>query len=571
MTLERRRFLTYFAGTGVASTLFPGALWAIAQQQQQNRITKEMIQQAEQLAGLEFTDEERTAMVDGVNGNLRNIEALRAVDLPNSVPPAIQFDPVVPGFRAPTVKRPVRYSAPGAVVAPKNLEEVAFWPVLKLAELVRSRQVSPVALTEMYVDRLKRHGARLEAVVTMTEERALSQARRAEQEIRAGRYRGRLHGIPWGAKDLLATKGIRTTWGSKPYENQMIDVDATVVQRLDAAGAILIGKLTLGALAQGDRWYGGMTRNPWRLEQGSSGSSAGPGAATAAGLVGFSIGTETQGSIVSPSTRNGVTGLRPTFGRVPRTGAMALVWSMDKIGPMCRTVEDCALVFAAIQGPDGQDLTIKNLPFNWDATRPLSSIRVGYFKSAFDQTENHPTKPFDDAALPVLEKLGIKPVPVDLSMSLPVRTLSLILNAESAAAFDALTRGKDDDLMLPAPESSTWPRSFRQARMIPAVEYIQATRVRTLIMRALHEVMKDVDVVITPSSGGNIIPLTNHTGHPCVVLPNGFTSENTPVSISFIGGLYKEAEALRIAKAYQDATGFHLKYPPEFVVRAVGS
>jgi Asp-tRNA(Asn)/Glu-tRNA(Gln) amidotransferase A subunit family amidase len=569
--LERRRFVTYFAGTGVASTLFPGALWAIAQQQQQNRITKEMIQQAEQLAGLEFTDEERTAMVNGVNSNLRNFEALRAVDLPNSVPPAIQFDPVVPGFKPATVKRPARYSPAGAVTAPRNLEEVAFWPVLRLAALIRTRQVSPVALTEMYIDRLKGHGARLLAVVTMTEERALAQARRAEQEIKAGRYRGHLHGIPWGAKDLLATKGIRTTWGSKPYENQMIDEDAAVVQRLDAAGAILIGKLTMGALAQGDRWFGGMTRNPWRTEQGSSGSSAGPGAATAAGLVGFSIGTETQGSIVSPSTRNGVTGLRPTFGRVPRTGAMALVWSMDKIGPMCRTVEDCAIVFAAIQGPDGQDLTIRDLPFNWDATRPLNTIRVGYFKRAFDQTENHPTQPFDDAALPVLEKLGIKPVPVDLTMSLPVQTLGLILSAESAAAFDALTRGKEDDLMLPEPESSTWPRSFRQARMIPAVEYIQATRVRTLVMRAVHDVMKDVDVVIAPSSLANIIALTNHTGHPCVVLPNGFTNENTPVSISFIGGLYREAEALRVAKAYQDATGFHLKHPPEFVVKGVGS
>ncbi len=566
MPLERRRFLTYFAGTGLTSTLFPGALWALAQQQQQNRITKEMIQQAEQMAGLEFTDEERQAMLNGVNDNLRNIELLRTVDLPNSVPPAIQFDPVVPGLKLSTVKRPTRFSAAGAVTAPKDLEQVAFWPVLKLAALVRSRQVSPVALTEMYIDRLKRHGPKLEAVVTMTDERALAQARKAEQEIKAGRYKGLLHGIPWGAKDLFATKGYRTTWGSKPYENQMIDADAAVVQRLDAAGAILVAKLTLGALAQGDRWYGGMTRNPWKLDQGSSGSSAGPGSTTAAGLVGFSIGTETQGSIVSPSTRNGVTGLRPTFGRVPRTGGMALTWSMDKIGPMCRSVEDCAIVFAAIQGPDGQDLTIKDLPFNWDATRPLNTIRVGYFKNAFDLTENHPTKPFDDAALAVLERLGIKPVAVNLSMTLPIQALGLILNAESAAAFDSLTRGKDDDLMLPDPERSTWPNSFRVARMIPAVDYIQATRVRTLVMRAVHEAMKDVDVVIAPSQTLRIVQLTNHTGHPCVVLPNGFNPDNTPVSISFIGGLYKEAETLRVAKAYQDATGFHLKYPPEFAV-----
>jgi Asp-tRNA(Asn)/Glu-tRNA(Gln) amidotransferase A subunit family amidase len=392
----------------------------------------------------------------------------------------------------------------------------------------------------------------------------LAQARQAESEIRAGRYRGLLHGIPWGAKDLLATKGIRTTWGSKPYENQVIDEDATVVKRLDEAGAILVAKLTLGALAQGDRWYGGMTRNPWNLQQGSSGSSAGPGATTAAGLVGFSIGTETQGSIVSPATRNGVTGLRPTFGRVPRTGAMALSWSMDKIGPMCRSVEDCAIVFAAIQGPDGYDLTIKDVPFNWDAARALNTIRVGYFKSAFDQTENRPNKAFDDAALPVLERLGIKAVPIDLSMTLPVGALRIILSAESAAAFDALTRSADDDLMLAEPERSTWPNSFRTARMIPAVEYIQANRVRTLVMQAVHQAMKDVDVVVTPSQGGNIIQLTNLTGHPCVVLPNGFTADNAPVSLSFIGGLYKEAETLRIAKAYQDATGFHLRYPNQF-------
>ena len=568
MPLDRRDFVSYFAGTGLATTLFPGALWAIAQQQQQQRITKEMLQQAEQLTGLEFTDEERQEMLNGVNTNLRNYEALRTVDLPNSVPPAIQFDPAVPGFKPPTIRRPARFTATGAVSVPKNLEEVAFWPVLKLAALVRTRQVSPVALTEMYIDRLKRHGPKLLAVVTMTEERALAQARVAEREIRAGRYKGLLHGIPWGAKDLLATRGIRTTWGAKPYENQMIDEDATVVQRLDSAGAILVAKLTLGALAQGDRWFGGMTRNPWSVEQGSSGSSAGPGSATAAGLVGFAIGTETQGSIVSPSTRNGVTGLRPTFGRVPRTGAMALSWSMDKIGPMCRTVEDCAIVFGAIHGPDGQDLTIKDLPFNWDATRPLNTIRVGYFKTAFDQTENHQDKAFDDAALPVLEKLGIKLVPVDLGTTLPVQTLGLILSAEAAAAFDVLTRGKDDDLMLPEPERSTWPRSFREARMIPAVEYIQATRVRTLLMRAVHEALKNVDVMVAPTSLGRIIQITNHTGHPCVVLPNGFRADNTPVSLSFIGGLYQEAETLRVAKAYQDATGFHLKYPPDFSVTA---
>ncbi|HSL71297.1 MAG TPA: amidase [Longimicrobiales bacterium] len=562
--LDRRFFLGCFAGSSLATTLFPGVLWAL-QQQQPGRITKEMLQQAEQLAGLQFTDAEREAMLRGLDNNLRSYEQLRTVSLSNSVPPAVQFDPLLPGMQLPTERRPIRFSS-ATVTAPRNLEEVAFWPVLKLAALVRSGAVSPVALTELYLDRLKRFGSRLEAVVTLTDDRARAQARQAEREIKAGQYRGVLHGIPWGAKDLLATRGYRTTWGASPYQSQMIDEDATVVKRLDAAGAILVAKLTLGALAQGDRWYGGMTRNPWNLEQGSSGSSAGPGATTAAGLVGFSIGTETQGSIVSPSTRNGVTGLRPTFGRVPRTGAMALSWSMDKIGPMCRTVEDCAAVFAAIQGPDGQDLTIKDLPFNWDATQSARTLRIGYFQKAFEQTENHPTRPFDDAALAVFRKLGINLIPVDLTMTLPVGALRIILNAESAAAFDELTRGLADDLMLKDPERSTWPNSFRTARSIPAVEYIQANRVRTLVMKAVHEAMKDIDVLVTPSFLGNIIQLTNLTGHPCVVLPNGFTEENTPVSLSFIGGLYREAETLLVAKLYQDNTAFHTKYPPEFAV-----
>jgi hypothetical protein len=333
-TVDRRAFVNYFTGIGLGTTLLPGALWAqLQQQQQQDRITKEMIKEAEALVGLEFTDAEREAMVRGLNNNARSYAQLRSVALKNAVPPAVQFDPVLPGMKLPAERKPLRFSKVARPQRPAKLEDVAFWPVMQLAELVRTRQVSPVELTDMYLDRLKAHGPKLEAVITLTEERAQAQARQADAEIRGGRYKGILHGIPWGAKDLLATKGIRTTWGAKPYENQLIDADATVVQRLDQAGAILVAKLTLGALAQGDRWYGGMTRNPWKLDQGSSGSSAGPGAATVAGLVGFSIGSETLGSIVSPATRNGTTGLRPTFGRIPRTGAMALSWSMDKLGP----------------------------------------------------------------------------------------------------------------------------------------------------------------------------------------------------------------------------------------------
>lgn len=555
--IDRRSFIAF---TAALTSLLPEAVRA---QQQEPRVTVDMIAQAERIAGLEFTPEEREEMVRGLDSNVRAWEALREVPLPNAVVPAVQFDPLLPGMTVPSGESVFRPTDPGPVRRPSNLEEVAFWPVTHLAVLIRTRQVTPSELTRMYLDRLKRHGPTLEAVVTLTEERALEQAARMDAEIAAGRYRGPLHGIPWGAKDLLATRGYRTTFGAKPYEDQVIDMDATVVRKLDEAGAILVAKLTLGALAQGDQWFGGMTRNPWKLDQGSSGSSAGPGAATAAGLVGFSIGTETLGSIVSPSTRNGVTGLRPTYGTVSRHGAMALSWSMDKIGPMCRSVEDCALVYEAIRGTDGFDLTVRDVPFVWDPSRDARRLRVGYYRSAFE--EDHSTKAFDDAALEVLRRIGFDLIPFETPADYPLNSLrSAILTAEAAAAFDELTRSNRDDLM----ERSSWPNTFRTARLVPAVEYINANRVRTLVMQAMHEAMQDVDVVVTPSYGGNILLLTNLTGHPTVVLPNGFTEENTPVSLSFVGRLYGEGDALLVAKAYQDATGFHTQYPPLFRVGA---
>ena len=560
---DRRAFMAYFTGAGLGTTLFPGVLWSRLQQQQ-DTITKEMIKDAEALAGLQFTDEERDAIVRGVNGNARAYAALRTIDLPNSVPPAVQFDPVLPNMVLPSVRKPSKFSKPHNVKRPKNIEEVSFWPVLQLAELVRSRQVSAVELTELSLARLKKHGPTLEAVITLTEDRAMQQARTADAEIKRGHYRGLLHGIPWGAKDLLAVKGYRTTWGAKPYENQIINEDATVVQRLDQAGAILVAKLTLGALANGDVWYGGQTHNPWKLDQGSSGSSAGPGAATSAGLVPFAIGSETLGSIVSPSTRNGVSGLRPTFGRVPRTGAMTLSWSMDKLGPLARSVEDLAAIFSAIIGPDHADPTVRfDLPFNWDAASDIRKLRIGYYKSAFDQTERHATKAFDDAVLDVFRsKLAIQPVAIETPSTLPMNVFNMILSAEAAAAFDVITRSGAVNTM----QNSPWPNSFRQARLIPAVEYINANRARTLLMRAMDDAMKNVDVFITPSYGGNVLQLTNLTGHPCVVVPAGFNPDGTPVSISFIGKLYGEAETLAVAKAYQDATGWHLKHPPQFAV-----
>ncbi len=559
--LTRRRFMAYFSTLGLSSTLFPGALWAKIQEEKKLRITKETIQCAEQIAGLRFTDAERELMVEGVNELLGNYEKLRTVHLENSVPPALQFNPIVPGMTFSRRRRPFKMSKVNIPDIPSRREELAFWPVVHLSRLIKSRKVSSVELTEMYLDRLKRYDPQLQCVVTLTEELAMQQARRADEELARGRYRGPLHGIPWGAKDLLATKGYRTTWGAMPYKDQVINEDATVVKRLEQAGAVLVAKLTLGALAWGDVWFGGKTKNPWNLKQGSSGSSAGPGAATAAGLVGFSIGSETWGSIISPSTRCGVTGLRPTFGRVSRYGAMALSWSMDKLGPMCRSVEDCAVVFNAIYGPDGKDLTVVDLPFNWDPHLDIRQLRIGYLKSEFERDrKDEEWKAHDQATLETLRQMGLKLIPIALP-DYPIEALSFILNAEAAAAFDELTRSNRDDLLVRQIKNA-WPNVFRQSRTIPAVEYIQANRVRTLVMRAMAEVMSQVDVYVAPSFGGHNLLLTNLTGHPAVVLPNGFRKDGTPTSITFIGKLYGEAELLAVAKAYQDATDFHLKHPP---------
>jgi Asp-tRNA(Asn)/Glu-tRNA(Gln) amidotransferase A subunit family amidase len=560
--VDRRDFLAYFSGIGLSGTLLPGVLWA--RLQEEPRLTADMLTDAERVAGLDFTDEERETMLRGLERNLEAYRALRSQPIANEVPPALHFDPVLPGMETPSVVRPFRPGRAPSVRRPENLEEVAFWPVTHLAELVRSRQVSSTELTEMYLARLERHGPTLECVVTLTEELAFEQARRADEELAMGRYRGPLHGIPWGAKDLLSVRDYPTTWGAKPFESQLIEEDATVVRRLEEAGAVLVAKLTLGALAMGDVWFGGRTRNPWDLEQGSSGSSAGSAAATVAGLVGFAIGSETLGSIVSPSTRCGATGLRPTFGRVSRAGAMALSWSMDKLGPLCRTVEDCALVLRAIHGADDLDPTARTVPFNWDAGRPLSDLRIGYFRSAFENEESR-NHEFDARALEALRGLGVDPVAVELPDEYPLGALRIILNAEAAAAFDDLTRSGRDDLLV-RQDPGAWPTSFRRARLIPAVEFIQANRVRTMVMGALARALEGIDVFITPSYGGDVLLMTNLTGHPVVVLPSGYDEESHPASISFVGRLWGEAEALRVAQAWQEATGHHRKHPPAFAV-----
>ncbi len=569
--LSRAHFLASCAGLGIADTAFATALWRVAKaqapaapQQQQPApkvVTRGMVAAAEKIAGLEFTDAERDLMLDNLNSALVAFTQLRGVSLPNHVAPAILFSPMLPGRTIPAAgKRPARAKA-SEVSRPASDADLAFLSVAELSGLIRRRKVTASELTQLYLIRLKRHDPKLLCVVNLTEERALRQAAAADAEIRAGRYRGPLHGIPWGAKDLLSVPGYPTTWGSPLFRNQMLDTTATVVERLDAAGAILVAKLTLGEFAQGDVWFGGITKNPWKTDQGSSGSSAGPGSATAAGLVGFSIGTETLGSIVSPSTRNGVSGLRPTFGRVSRYGAMALSWSMDKIGPMCRSVTDCALVFDAIHGPDGLDGTVHAAPFHWDPARTLSGIRVGYFKAAFDQ--DRPQKVLDQAALDALLALGVSPVVVDMPADFPTAALRIILTAEAGAAFDEITRDNRDDQMVQQ-VASAWPNTFRAARFIPAVEYINANRARTLLMERMERVFEQVDVFITPTSGRNVLLATNLTGHPCVAVPSGFNADGTPVSISFIGKLWGEAELCCVAAAWQEATGWHRRHPDGF-------
>ena len=532
-----------------------------AQQEKEPAIKKENIEAAEKVIGLEFSDAERDSMLDDLNDNLESYQKLRELDIKNSVPPVLLFNPVPVGMKFEKGESQLKLSPPENKAIPQNFEELAFYSVRDLAELIRARKVTSTQLTKMYLERLKRYDPQLHCVITLTEDLALKQAKKADEEIAAGKYRGPLHGIPYGAKDLLAVKGYKTTWGAMPYKDQYIDQNATVIKKLEEAGAILVAKLTLGALAWGDVWFGGMTRNPWNLEQGSSGSSAGSASAVSAGLVAFAIGTETWGSIVSPSTRCGDTGLRPTFGRVSRTGAMALSWSMDKIGPICRTVEDCAIVFNAIRGSDGVDQTVVDLPFNYQSKIDFTKLRVGYLKSEFEKDSTNAET--NEATLDKLKSMGINLIPIELP-DLPIYSMGFILSAEAAAAFDELTLSGRDSLLVRQIKNA-WPNVFRASRFVPAVEYIQANRARYQLIQEMAKMLENIDVYVSPSFGPNLL-LTNLSGHPCVVLPNGFDEEGSPTSISFMGKLYDEGTLLAFAKAYQDATDFHKKHPPLFSV-----
>ncbi|MBX9584297.1 MAG: amidase [Gemmataceae bacterium] len=547
---SRRELFAAAAAVGIGTPTFHRAVAAEVAADPVDKVTPEMVRAAEWVAGVELTDDQRKQVAAEMTQAVRNRAALHKVELPNSVPPAIHFrvdaDPPPPPGRPignPWWSPP--YVGPAAA-RPEKDEDLAFLPLTHLAALLGAKKVTSTELTKLYRARLGEYDPALKCVVTLTEDLALKQAEEADQEIAAGKYRGPLHGIPWGAKDLIGYPGYKTTWGAGQYKEQTLDTKATVAERLDAAGAVLVAKTTLGALAMGDQWFGGMTRNPWNVKQGSSGSSAGSASAVAAGLVGFAIGSETYGSIVSPCTRCGVTGLRPTFGRVSRAGCMALSWSMDKIGPIARSVEDCALVFRAIHGADGRDPTAATRPFPWPYPGSVPGLRVGYVEGPKDD---------DRAELQTLKDLGFKLVPIKLPKTPPADPLLMILMAEAAAAFDGLARAGVTDGI------GAWGRTFRAYRFVSAVDYLRAQRVRTLLMREMAKVMEDVDVYV----GGNDLLVTNLTGHPSVVLPNGLrkgrNDTETPTAITFTGRLWGEGELLAVAKAYQEKTGHHLKRP----------
>jgi Asp-tRNA(Asn)/Glu-tRNA(Gln) amidotransferase A subunit family amidase len=565
----RRRFLKAVPVAMAAGLATPALARQQTRQTPAGPITKPMLKDAEALDGMHYTDAEEEMALRNVNDNLESYEALRQIDVPAETEPAVVFHPYLPGKRptgASTRNAKLKVSRP-AVHPGASLESLAFAPVVALAPLVESKQVSSTDLTKMYLARLKKYGPPMNCVITLTEELALQQAAEADREIRAGKYRGPLHGIPWGGKDLLATKGIRTTWGAKPYEHQMIDHDATVVERLRDAGAVLVAKLSMGALAQGDVWFGGKTRNPWDIEKGSSGSSAGPGAATGGGLVGFAIGTETLGSIMSPSSTCGVTGLRPTYGRVSRHGAMALSWTMDKLGPMARSVEDCALVLNAIYGSDGHDESVVDAPFQWNPDLPLSSLRIGYVKSEFEQTpENLPAERRADfeqqqalqkAALDDFRRAGATLEPIELP-DFPARSLGFCLDAEAGAAFDELTRSHGVDQMVQQGPRA-WPNTFRSSRFIPAVEYLRGQRARRVLMEKMDALMSRYDVFISPTRSASLT-ITNFTGHPALALKCGFVG-GMPQAIMLTGRLYGEATLLRVGLAYEQATKWHTMNP----------
>jgi len=602
----RRRFMTHFASIGLGTTLAPGIIWARMQDAQTQRLTVEMVTDALKLSGIETTEADRQALVQSANQNLARFEEVRKIHIPNDVSPPFHFSSIVPGIQVNKTKLPFRLSTPPALKRPANLEDAAFWPVRHLAELIRTRQVTSVELTEMYLTRLHRYNTKLNNVVTFLDDVAHAQAKQADAEIAAGKYKGPLHGIPWGAKAIISVKGYKTTWGSPAFKEQMFDYDASVVEMLREAGAVLLAKLTTGELASGDQWFGGRTNSPWDPTQGSSGSSAGPSSATAAGCVGFGIGTETSGSILSPSARCGLAGLRPTFGRISRYGVMALSWTQDRLGPICRYAEDCAIVMQAIAKPDGRDMSVSDVPFNWNAQLDIRKLRVGYIKESFDELSDAVVKENAQKLLDTLRSIGVSNF---IPMTIPVSQTNVSgLGVESAVFFDEMTRNGQ----MAGSRRGTRPT----ARLVPAVEYLQSQRLRMMMMMELAAATANVDVYVVASNAGaggggrgrggdpadptggdpaaaaagagaagargergggrgrgtgeparppgpaqRHSTMANLACYPAINVPNGFSTAGTPTNVTFFARPFGEAELLALAKAYQDAAGFHLKKP----------
>lgn len=556
---NRRKFLEYFAALGISSAILPSC--ARRTFPEENELTVEMIKAAEKLMGITLTEKERKDILKGLNKNLKIYKLLREMKIDAEIPPSFVFNPISAGMTFSREKKPVKFSEVD-IKRPNKIEDAAFFSVLQFAQLIQTGQITSMELTKMYLSRLKRYNSKLKFAVNFTEDLALKQAKRADEEIQAGKYRGHLHGIPYGLKDLFSVKGYPTTWGTKVFKDRIINCNASVYQKLEEAGAVLLAKLSTGTLASGNSWFGGVTKNPWNPRAGSGGSSAGPGSATAAGCVGFSIGTETNGSMVSPCDECGVTGLRPTFGRVSRYGAMTTSWSFDKVAPICRTVEDCAVVFNVIYGPDGKDNSIIDLPFNWNPDEfDIRKLKIGYHTKFFEKElmkrDDNYAKAIRSENRKVLDffrEQNIYLIPLDFEIPL-TKGADIIMETESSAAADEFSRGKLDDLV----KDQKWPRYYRQFRFVPSVEYIQSSRYRYMIMEEWRQAFKDIDVMIEITWSNNWT--TNLTGHPIVVVPCGFISKNRPTSVTFVGKLFGEAELLAVAKTFQDATGYHLKQP----------
>ncbi len=528
----------------------------------QDTLTIKDIPAAERLIGLQFKQPERDSLFDDVKNSAIEYNKMRQHKLANSVPLSTWQSPVLPGMKFNKKQDLIKWSIPVNISLPKNKNELAFYSVPELASLIKNKKISSVELTKFFIERLKKYGDTLQCVISVTEQIAMQEATEADAEIAAGKYRGPLHGIPYGLKDLFAVKGTKTTWGAAPYKDQTIEEDAFVYTKLKEAGAVLIAKFTLGALAMGDYWYGGRTKNPWDLKRGSSGSSAGSTAATIAGLIPFAIGTETWGSIISPATNCGATALRPTFGSTSRTGAMALSYSLDKIGPICRSAEDAAIVFNYIHGTDGKDQAAVNMPFNYTGKANLSKMKIAYAKNYFESGD---TLGNELKVLEVYKSLGAQLIPIDFPDSAVYNfdIMGIIISAECAAQFDEFTRSELDDMMT-RQRKGDWPNQFRSARFIPAVEYINAYRHRYLLMQKVNAVLRQYDVFVCPTYGGEQLTITNLTGHPAVCFPTGYNKNKLPTNITLVGNLYSEATLLAVAKAYQDATDFNKQHPDFF-------